>query len=176
MSYGSIYFWTVTILHWNPLLLPDTYKDVITGSLQNLSDRKLVDVFGFVVMPNHVHLIWRPLKPNGNETPQGSFLKFTAHQFKQRLVDDHGPEALRPYEVAQKDRQYSFWQRDPMAIILYSRDVARQKLDYTHRNPTTERWALAVMAEEYVYSSARYYTCGDDRFPFLQSLWDELWR
>ena len=99
MSYGSIYFWTATIQNWNHLLLPDACKDVIIGSLQNLSDRRLVDVFGFVIMPNHVHFIWRPLNPNGNETPQGSFLKFTAHQFKRQLVDEHGPEALRPYEV-----------------------------------------------------------------------------
>jgi REP element-mobilizing transposase RayT len=32
-------------------------------------------------MPNHVHLVWQQLQKNGKETPQGSFLKYTAHEF-----------------------------------------------------------------------------------------------
>jgi REP element-mobilizing transposase RayT len=36
-------------------------------------------------MPNHLHLIWQQNKLNGKETPQGSFLKYTAHEFLKRL-------------------------------------------------------------------------------------------
>ena len=46
--------------------------------------------FGFVIMPNHMHLIWRIKELNGKETPQGSLLKFTAHRFKKMLIEDGG--------------------------------------------------------------------------------------
>ena len=70
---GEIYFWTATINNWNRLLLQDRYKDVIIESLQYLSNENKIDVFAFVIMPNHIHLIWRTKELNGKETAQGSF-------------------------------------------------------------------------------------------------------
>lgn len=76
---GEIFFWTSTINNWQRLLLNDEYKKVIINSLTYLSDLGKIDVFGFVIMPNHIHLIWRINEMNGKETSQGSFLKYTAH-------------------------------------------------------------------------------------------------
>lgn len=73
------YFWTATINQWQKLLQPDQYKDIIVNSLDYLSNAGKIDVFGFVIMPNHVHFIWRTKELNGKETTQGSFLKHTAH-------------------------------------------------------------------------------------------------
>ena len=62
---GEIFFWTATINKWNHLLKDDKYKKIITGSLRNLSERELIDVFAFVIMPNHFHLFWRVNSLNG---------------------------------------------------------------------------------------------------------------
>lgn len=43
-------------------------------------------MFSFVIMPNHIHLIWRINEMNGEESPHASFLKFTAHEFKKMLI------------------------------------------------------------------------------------------
>src|SRR5215204_5363943 len=86
---GEIYFWTATINNWHRLLLQDKYKDVIIESLQYLSSNNKIDVFAFVIMPNHIHLIWRTKELNGRETAQGSFLKYTAHEFKKLLRKNH---------------------------------------------------------------------------------------
>jgi REP element-mobilizing transposase RayT len=59
-----------------------SFKDIIVDSLLHRSSKGLIDVFGFAIMPNHVHFIWRMNKMNGKEKPFGSFLKYTAHQFK----------------------------------------------------------------------------------------------
>ncbi len=56
---GEIYFWTATINQWQRLLENDEYKDVIVSSLQYLTDSGKIDVFAFIIMPNHIHLIWR---------------------------------------------------------------------------------------------------------------------
>jgi REP element-mobilizing transposase RayT len=86
MEIGEIFFWTATINQWQNLLKPDRYKDIIIDSLGYLSDAGKIDVFGFVIMPNHIHLIWRTKELNGKETAQGSFLKYTAHEFRKLLL------------------------------------------------------------------------------------------
>ena len=70
---GEVFFWTATINQWQRLLGEDKYKDVIIGSLEYLSNAGKIDVFAFVIMPNHIHLIWRINELNGKETAQGSF-------------------------------------------------------------------------------------------------------
>jgi REP element-mobilizing transposase RayT len=95
---GLIYFWTATINNWQWLLEPDSFKQVIIESLKYLSNEGKIDVFAFVVMPNHIHFIWRVNELNGKETAPGSFLKFTAHEFKKILTKDR-PSELNNYRV-----------------------------------------------------------------------------
>ena len=70
MEIGEVFFWTATINQWQKLLLPDSYKDVIISSLEYLSNERKIDLFAFVIMPNHLHLIWRTNELNGKETAQ----------------------------------------------------------------------------------------------------------
>ncbi len=49
---------------------------------------------------------------------------------------------LLSYKIEADNKQHEFWQRDSLAILLYSRDVAFQKLDYIHYNPVAEQWQL----------------------------------
>jgi hypothetical protein len=75
---NEIYFWTITINKWNHLLQNDDNKLIVFSSLQWLVQNKLVDIYGYVIMPNHIHLLWQQLKMNGKEFPKNSFEKFTA--------------------------------------------------------------------------------------------------
>lgn len=79
-----------------------------------MSQRKLIDVFAFVIMPYHVYFIWRINALNGKETAQGSFLQYAAHQFKKLTKAD--PVELKKYAVDAGNKQYEFWQQDPLAI------------------------------------------------------------
>ena len=173
MELGSIYFFTATIHDSMPLLAQDRYKDVIIASLRNLSDRGLIDVFGFVIMPNHIHLIWRVNKLNGKEASQSSLLKFTAHQFKKMLIDNGGYGAVAPFAVDARNKLYEFWRRDAPALFLNSEQMAMQKLIYVHHNPLAAHWQLAHAAADYPYSSAAYYESGIDRFGFLKNIHEE---
>ena len=76
-------------------------------------------------MPNHIHLIWRINEPNGKESPQGSFLKFTAHTFK-KMLQKEGEKKLASYKVVADNKDYEFWQRDSLAIPLFTKKVAIQ--------------------------------------------------
>jgi REP element-mobilizing transposase RayT len=170
---GQIYFWTASINNWQCLLQTNEYKEVIISSLKHLSELGKIDVFAFVIMPNHIHLIWRTNELNGKETSQGSFLKFTAHEFK-KLLKNEGDEKLLSYAVDAQIKEYEFWQRDSLAIHLYTTEVAYQKLDYIHSNPLVERWQLAKDPCDYKYSTSRFYELGIKDFLFLKDLRDEF--
>lgn len=85
---NKIYFWTATIHKWLPLLENDINKQIIVDTLKYLSDRELITVYTFVIMPNHFHLIWQQNELNGKETPKGSLLKHTAHSFLKQLKEN----------------------------------------------------------------------------------------
>lgn len=168
-GYGKIYFWTATINNWQQLLLDEKQKDVIISALHYLSTKGLVTVFGFVIMPNHLHLIWRLNKINGKESPKGSFMKFTAHTFTKWLKAKNG---IGSYAVNALNKRHEIWQRDALGIEIWSKEVARQKLSYIHFNPVSGKWKLAKDDLDYKYSSARFYETGVDEFGFLSNIFD----
>jgi putative transposase len=71
------------------LLKRDTYKGIVMDSLQTLVDRKSLCIYGFVIMPNHIHLVWEMLEPTGKEMPHASFNKFTSHSIVADLKANH---------------------------------------------------------------------------------------
>ncbi len=170
---GEIYFWTATINNWMKLLMNDRYKDIIINSFRYLSNAGKIDVFAFVIMPNHIHIIWRINAMNGKETAQGSFLKYTAHEFRKLLMREN-LAMLSLYAVDSSNKLHEFWQRDSLAIHLYSREVAYQKLDYLHRNPTAKHWQLIDDYLKYTYSSVRFYEPGIKDYDFLKDFREEF--
>ena len=50
---------------------------IVINSLQWLVQNKLVKIYGYVIMPNHIHLMWEQLNMNGAAFPKNSFEKFT---------------------------------------------------------------------------------------------------
>jgi putative transposase len=170
---GKIYFWTATINTWNKLLADDEMKEIIISSLQYLSAKNKIEVYAFVIMPNHVHLVWQMLQINGKEMPHTSFLKFTAHSFKKYLKINK-PDVLKFFAVEAENKEYEFWQRDSLAFELIKKATILQKIDYIHYNPTDEKWKLCFDPVDYCYSSAKFYESRVDEFGFLKHIGDAL--
>jgi putative transposase len=159
-------FLTATILEWKHLLAIDSMKDIIISSLQFLVKERRVKIYGFVRMPNHIHLIWQILDEHEKAKVQQSFLKYTAQQMKFALANRDTTE-LEKYKVQASDRAYQFWERNSLSIDLWSRLVFLQKLNYMHNNPIQSKWKLCQYPEEFRYSSSRFYEKGVDEFGFL---------
>ena len=166
---NKIYFWTATIHKWMPLLESDLNKQINIDSLKYLSDKELITVYAFVIMPNHFHLIWQQNDFNGKETPKGSLLKYSAHLLLQQLKANGNSKY---YEVNEANKKHEIWQRDSLGIEIYSREVAKQKIDYIHFNPVTGKWQLAKDDLNYYFSSARFYETGIDEFGFLKNIFN----
>src|SRR5882672_2412503 len=65
-------FFTATILNWQKLLHNDLFKQIIVDSLQWLVKEKRYAVYAFVIMPNHMHLLWCIAPGLEREMVQGS--------------------------------------------------------------------------------------------------------
>src|SRR5688572_30775971 len=102
------HFFTATNLEWKKLLLHDKYKDVIIESMRFLVREKRVIIYGFVIMSNHIHIIWQLQAGKKREEVQRDFLKHTAQEIKKDMLINHNEE-LKAYLVNAKDREYQFW-------------------------------------------------------------------
>ena len=157
-------FYTATILEWKHLLKPDKYKQVIIDSLRYLTSNKQVSLYAFVIMSNHIHLIWQAMPGKTPTEIQHSFMKYTAQQIKFDLVKNH-PAVLEKFRVNARDRTYQFWERNSLGIELNTNPVFMQKLEYIHYNPV--KAGLCLLPEEYYFSSAAFYHSGLDNFGIL---------
>ena len=163
---NPVRFFTATMLKWQHLLKPDKYKQVIVDSMKFLVDDNRAWIYGFVVMPNHIHLLWRINNGHEEKSVQRDFLKFTAQTIKSDLTANH-PKVLDYFKSTQKDRKYQFWERRPYSSTMYNRLVVEQKLDYMHNNPVVPRWKLAEEPGCYHFSSARYYLLNERQWDFI---------
>jgi REP element-mobilizing transposase RayT len=161
-----MYFFTATILNWQHLLQESKFKQVIVDSLEWMVKHERAYVYGFVIMPNHFHVLWDFREPFTQDQIEDAVLKFTGHQFKNHLRQ-FDMKLLERYRSTQADREFQFWERRPYAAEMYTREVAEQKLEYMHENPCQERWQLATAPENYFFSSARFYVLNKDDFGFI---------
>ena len=163
---NTIYFSTATILNWHPLLQDDENKNILISSLQLLTKQELLSVYAYVIMPNHIHIIWSENEHDRKESVQASFFKFTAHQFLQKLRKENQNQ-LKLFLVNKSDRKYQFWKRNTLSIEIYSRKIFDQKLNYIHNNPLKSKWKIVDDPIKYKYSSASFYELGKDEFGIL---------
>jgi putative transposase len=174
MQLNVVYFWTGTIKDWRMLLVEDQFKEMIIGCWQELVKRNKILIYGFVIMPNHLHVIWEMAEMNGKEMSHASFNKFTSHQFLKN-IRTNSPSMLAEYrEENDPERKHQFWQRDPLAVKMYSRKVVEQKLEYIHLNPLQENWNLATRPESYRWSSSKFYETGEDEFKIITHYMDRF--
>jgi putative transposase len=162
-----VQFFTAVCNDWLHLLESDEAKDIIIRALQYQVKVGHVKVAAFVIMPNHIHIIWRVQNDYSLEDVQRDFLKFTAKELLELIKAQKGAEGLEAVFVGLKDRTFQIWKRNSMSIDLIHEWFFMQKFEYLHGNPCQPHWQLASLPENYKYSSARFYESGEDEFGFL---------
>jgi len=171
METGKQYFFTATIHKWQNLLNADKHKDIVVNEWKHQIRKGVMNMYGFVIMPNHYHSI---VRFNGPKEPWQ--IVRDMHKFISRgLIDSMKNEAifdLNEFKVDKADRKNGIWQRNPFAKELFDTKILEQKLDYIHRNPTQEKWKIVELPEKYKYSSAAYYQGEKCNFDFLTHYMD----
>ena len=104
---------------------PTEWPQYFTASIPNwlplffMIENKRIELNAFVVMDNHIHLIWQPLSGHSLSSVQLNFMKFTAQQIKFALAIDN-LTLLEQCKVNKTDREYQILKRKPLSVELSS--------------------------------------------------------
>lgn len=161
--YSDLYFTTATILNWYKLLSRDSNKDIIIDAFRYCVKEKRATIWAFVIMQNHIHLVWHILPPYELTFVRQGMLKFSSQKIISQLVDDGNFKTLNNFKVGRQDRNFQIWERNPLSIPIFSDKVLEQKINYIHNN--LGKKGLDDLS--YKYSSASYYETGVKNWDFL---------
>jgi REP element-mobilizing transposase RayT len=161
---SHLYFITTRAVQRAHIFRRDAIRRVLVDSLNTGRILGQYELYAFVVMPNHIHCIVRCLQDYAVSDVVREFKKATANLILRHYEAEGNREALDFCKSAAKpghNQQFAIWDDEYQAKNVFSPDFLRQKMDYIHHNPIQPYWALAERAEEYPWSSARFYLANE---------------
>ena len=149
----GVYFITCTINQWVDVFTRKEYVDILLNSLRYCQKQKGLEIFSWVAMTNHIHLIISTHKDNLSDIIR-DFKKFTASQIVNAILENT-KESRKSWLLwlLKKDDEITFWQEGYHAEEITSINFFNVKQDYIHFNPVQA--GLVEKEEEYLYSSCR---------------------
>lgn len=154
-----LYFVTTSTEKHIHLFKDEVIIRIILDSWHFIRTNKGVELFCFVIMPNHVHFIARFIKEYTLSDMMRDFKRHTARQIiRQFLAKEQTSKLELLHNLNQHvDQKYKVWEDGFDARDIFSQDFLQQKMDYIHYNPCRPKWHLANTPEEYPWSSASFY-------------------
>ena len=146
----DLHFVTFSCFHRQPKLVTPQSRDVFERSLEMVRLRYGLYVTGYVVMPEHVHLLL--------SEPRDGTLATALQALKQSVSRRLALRAAEP-----------FWQERYYDFNVYSERKRTEKLRYMHRNPVNR--GLVEKTEEWRWSSFRHYAFGEAGTVEIESEW-----
>ena len=161
-GHGFLHFITFSCYRRLPLLQQESRRDSFLRILEQVRKRYRFVVVGYVVMPEHVHLLFsEPERGNPGTVIQvlkQRFARVVLRDLRHRRVPQQGSLWNQPLTQAH------VWQARFYDFVVYTKKKRMEKLRYMHRNPV-ER-GLVLEPEQWGWSSFRHYAC-DERGPVL---------
>jgi len=161
---AHLYFVTSAAIQHSHLFKRDVMKQVIVDSWNYTQSEGWLTFYAYVIMPNHIHCIVRCQPDHPVMDVVRDFKKFTS----KRIIGQYqaeGNERVLSFlqEAVRRPRKqtYAVWEDEYMARDIVSTRFLLQKMEYVHNNPIQPHWRLVDRAEDYEWSSARFYTCGE---------------
>lgn len=164
---GHFHELTFSCYQRKPLLTNDTWRAMLSESIEAACKECEFQLVAIVYMPEHVHLLVLPLASDPNI---GFFLAQLkqpySKQIKQILMAEESP-LLKKLTVRERPGKYCFryWQEGPgFDRNIYSAKALEASLEYIHNNPVKR--GLCKKAADWKWSSARYYLSQPPRQQF----------
>jgi putative transposase len=149
---GSFHFLTFSYYHRFQYLGAAEARDLFEDALERVRQRYRFVVAGYVVMPEHVHLlIGEPVK---------GVVSSVIHALK--------------LSVAMRRAERPFWQARYYDFLVHNEEKRVEKLRYMHRNPVVR--GLVANPEDWASSSFLHYATGVEGRVEIESQWSAMRR
>jgi putative transposase len=144
---GDLHFVTFSCYHRLPYLMSAEAKHIFEHSLEAMRGKYGFCVAGYVIMPEHVHLLLTE--------PHVGLLAIALQALK--------------ISVSMRLPERPFWQRRYYDFNVFSEAKRVEKLRYMHRNPVAR--GLARAPQEWLWSSFNHYATGGIGTVEIESPW-----
>jgi len=151
---GDAHELTFSCYRHQPLLLEDRTRLWLAESISIARERHKFDLWAWVFMPTHVHLLILPTIKEYSISDILQAIKYRVAWKELNLARMNDPDRLASMSTGQKHRPFRFWQDGGgFDKNLNLTEAIRNSVIYIHNNPLRE--GLAQTAEEWPWSSAR---------------------
>ena len=168
---GDLHFVTFSCYQRRPLLGTPHARSCFVKILDRVRCQRNFLLLGFVVMPEHVHLLV--------SEPAASNLSVALQVLKQQIsrsLRNRRKRALEgqlplKFATAQPEEKH-FWQRRFYDFNVWSDQKFKEKLAYMHANPVKR--GLVLHPRDWPWSSWRHYALREQGLIRVDSLGDKL--
>ena len=156
----GLYFFTLTVKDWIDIFTRNEYRKIVTDSLSYCTKEKGLEIYAWVLMSNHLHIIASSSKEDLSGILR-DFKKFTASKIIE-AINDNTKESrkrwllwlLKSKDEGEKETK-QLWQPGNHPVELRTEAFYKQKMQYIHQNPVRAGWVSNE--EDYEWSSAGYF-------------------
>jgi putative transposase len=149
--YGQdhLHYLTCTCYHRQPWLASAAHRNLFVKLLEETRQRYRFVAVGYVVMPEHIHLLLSEPEQGTPSTVMQVLKQRFACNVLEKRTPNRAPDELCP------EAERHVWQRRFYDFNVWSARKRIEKLVYMHRNPVRRK--LVEEPEQWPWSSYRYY-------------------
>jgi putative transposase len=155
---GHAHELTFSCFHRLAMLSKDRTREWLVESLERARKRLQFEIWAYVIMPEHVHLLILPCRPEYDMSKILKAVKQPVGQRAMRFLRREAPDWLNRLSVRVRSGrvEHHFWQEGGgYDRNIIDADTAWASVRYLHNNPV--RRGLVRHPEEWPWSSARWY-------------------
>jgi len=150
------YFVTSTIANWINIFSFKGFPEIIINEFKFRREKKQFELYAYVIMPEHIHMIIYSKDIVGF---MRNFKSFTAKQIINKLKENKKYSVLDKLEEEKPDyktrSQYQVWQEGFHPKLIWDSEEFIQKTNYIHFNPVKR--GLVESPNEWIYSSYNFF-------------------
>ena len=172
---GQLLFITSSVYRRLKLFASHRLRCEFVETLRQLGQEMGFLLIGWVLMPEHFHLLIRPEPAESTSRLMQELKRRTAQQIVSVLTGNQGHSwcrkmltDLRLPPTVHSDSRYRVWQRRFYPYGVYSERKRLEKLNYMHNNPVKR--GLVRSREECPWSSFRFYYLNDSSLLSMDKL------
>ncbi|MGN8224718.1 REP-associated tyrosine transposase [Gracilimonas sp. BCB1] len=130
------YFITSSIVEGIPLFIHPGISKIVLDALCYLQNENKVTLYGYVIMPNHLHLI---AEHKALSEKLRAFKSFTGRTIIDYLLEKNSKNILRQLSSKKlknhRDSKHQVWQEGLHPKQIFSAKMMKQKMEYINYNP-----------------------------------------
>ncbi len=164
----GIYLVSFATVNWIDVFTRPLYKDILVNSINYCIEKKGLEVFAWVIMTNHVHMVVR----SKGELLEAIFRDLKKHTSKIifETIEQNPQESRKEWMLWMFERagkknannsKFQFWQQHNQPEELSEAFAIERAINYVHDNPVKS--GFVNRPEDYRYSSAGDYA-GENGF------------